>query len=423
MAVELTQLAEQAATALDPAGGAEGLKRLEGAIRTAMSGLGARLLEGLLAGDRGHRGARIDCGQGHEAEFIGYRTKQIDTILGSATCERAWYHCTGCRHGFAPRDIELGMADASLTPGLRRMVARVAADHPFAQGRDVLAELAGIELTAKRIERSAEADGQMVAAATAAEADAVLAGNLHQLETSPGPVDTLYVTMDGTGVPCVPAATQDRAGKRDDGRARTREVKLACLFTQTGLDDDGRPVRDPHSSSYVATFEPSEAFGTLVYAEARRRGIHRARRRVVLGDGAPWIWNLAAMHFPDATGIVDLYHARQHLHELAQLAAPALAGDQRDWLTDRLDDLDRGDIPGLAAAARALELPDTLAAEIDDALSYFETNQTRMRYTTFRKAGLFIGSGAIEYWFFHEFVPVLEVFPGLVAGGRSRQGA
>lgn len=171
--------------------------------------------------------------------------------------------------------------------------------------------------------------------------------------------------MDGTGVPCVPAATRDRAGKQPDGRAATREVKLACLFTQSGLDDHGRPVRDPDSSSYLATFAPAEAFGTLVHAEARRRGPHRARQLVVLGDGAAWIWNLTSLHFPDAIGIVDLYHARQHLHELAQLAAPALHGNQRDWLTDRLDDLDRGDIDAITAATRALELPETAEGSVD----------------------------------------------------------
>jgi hypothetical protein len=149
--VEVAQLAQQATALLDPAGGAEGLNGLETAIRTAMSGLGATLLERLLAGNRGHRGTRIDCGQEHEAEFVGYRPKHLDTILGPASIDRAWYHCSGCHQGFAPRDIELGMAGASLTPGLRRMVARLAANQPFGQARDDLAEQAGIELTAASV--------------------------------------------------------------------------------------------------------------------------------------------------------------------------------------------------------------------------------------------------------------------------------
>ena len=127
----------------------------------------------------------------------------------------------------------------------------------------------------------------------------------------------------------VPAATEDRAGKAGDGRARTREAKMACLFTQTITDDDGCPVRDPGSSSYLATFDPASRFGQLVDAEARRRGSEQIRQLVVLGDGAVWIWNLASELFPHATQIVDLYHAREHVHELANLAARLLAGPRR----------------------------------------------------------------------------------------------
>src|ERR1700738_3835137 len=122
----------------------------------------------------------------------------------------------------------------------------------------------------------------------------------------------------------VAAARAHRAGQSTDGRARTREVKLACLFTQTTVDEQGRPIRDPDSSSYLGSFAPAEQFATLVHAEARRRGADRIRQLVVLGDGAPWIWNLATAILPEATPIVDIYHARQHLHDLAAGLAPVL---------------------------------------------------------------------------------------------------
>ena len=139
----------------------------------------------------------------------------------------------------------------------------------------------------------------------------------------------LYIAVDGTGVPDGGSAeTQGRAGKADDGQARTREVKLACLFTQTTVDDDGHPVRDPRSSSYLATFEPAARFGQLVDAEARRRGAGHIRQLIVLGDGAVWIWNLADELFPAATQIVDLYHAREHVHDLAALATRLLRDSQ-----------------------------------------------------------------------------------------------
>lgn len=361
-----------------------------------MTKLGGSLLEDLLALDTGHRGPRVDCGQGHTAAFVGYRDKQLDTVLGPAILRRAYYHCAACGHGIVPRDTELGVAGSSLSPGLRAMVARVGAQEPFRVARQDLAELAGLELTAKRVERGAEADGTLVRAAVEQEADAVAAGDLVPFGSAE-PVDTLYVALDGTGVPTVPHDTAGRRGKSPDGRARTREVKLGCLFTGTGLDAQGRPVRDPGSSSYVATFEPAEGFGSLVYAEALRRGVGRARRVVVLGDGAPWIWGLAGEHFPDAIEIVDLYHAREHLHALAALVAtPGLGDEHRVWLDERLAELDRGDVAALLAATRQLALPDAGTQEMEKALGYFETNRERMRYGRFRELGLFVGSGAVE---------------------------
>jgi len=228
-----------------------------------------------------------------------------------------------------------------------------------------------------------------------AGADAVLAGILVPFPLS-GPVETLYVALDGTGVPTVPTDTAGRRGKSPDGRARTREVKLGCLFTGTGLDERGRPVRDPGGSSYVAALEPAERFGSLVHAEALARGVERAGRVVVPGDGAPWIWNLAAEHFPGAIEVVDLYHAREHLHALAALVTPALGPDGPGWLAGRLAELDRGDVEALLGAARALPHGDAVAREVEKALGYFETNRERMRYARFRGLGLFVGSGAVE---------------------------
>ena len=124
------------------------------------------------------------------------------------------------------------MAGASLSPGLRAMVVRVGAATPFAKASELLATLAGVQLTTKRVERSAEADGQALVRIGDAEAAAVLTGQLTPIGPST-PVAKLYVAMDGTGVPTVPADTAGRAGKYPDGRARTREVKLGVLFTQT----------------------------------------------------------------------------------------------------------------------------------------------------------------------------------------------
>jgi len=368
---------------------------VELAIRTAMLRLGGRLLEGLLGIDRGHRGPRAGCGHGHEAEFVSYRGKTIDTVVGPVGLHRAWYHCAACGHGLAPRDGELGVAGTSTSPGLARMNARAAAAVPFAPARRLLAELAGVELTVKRVERSAEASGTRAALAISAQADAVRSRRMAVLPPADGP-DMLYIAVDGTGVPVVAREAEGRRGKASDGRARTREIKLGCLFTQTRLGEEGHPVRDPDSSTYLATFEPAERFGALLDAEARRRGCERIRQLVFLGDGAAWIWNLAGQLFPAATQIVDLYHAREHLHELANVANRLLAGYRDEWLTGRLEELDNGDVQAILAAGRALDFTGSLATERNKALAYFEHNAHRMNYRHFRQLGMFVGSGVVE---------------------------
>ena len=213
-----------------------------------------------------------------------------------------------------------------MSPGLAKMAARAAEAVPFTRGAGLVGALAGIQLTGKRLGRHAEADGRAAAAVIEAGAAAIAARTLVPLPPADLP-DKLYVAIDGTGVPMRTAETDGRDGKGDDGKARTREVKLCCAFTQTTVDEDGYPVRDPHSSSYLATFAPAAEFGVLMAAEARRRGAGHVRQLTILGDGAHWIWNLATAKFPEATQIVDLFHAREHLHDLGKLLAFML-GDQ-----------------------------------------------------------------------------------------------
>ncbi len=280
------------------AGGA-GLEAAELAIRAGLAQLGCGLLEPLLAADPGCRGPRADCGQGHQAEFAGYRDKAIDTVLGPVTIRRAWYHCSACGHGFAPRDAELGVAGQTMSPGLAKMTDRAAAAVPFAAAAKLVGELAGIMLTGRRTGRRAGADGAAAAQAVQAQAAAITARQVIPLPPAGPAPDMLYIAVDGTGVPMIPAETEGRDGKAADGRAHTREVKLCCCFTQTSLDERGRPVRDPRSSSYLATFAPAAGFGILMAGEARRRGADCVRQLVVLGDGAAWIC------YPDV-GIADL---------------------------------------------------------------------------------------------------------------------
>lgn len=162
-AAELGRLAGEAARVLG-CGGA-GLEAAEQVLRAGLLRLGGAVLGGALSADPGNRGRCVPCGSGHEACFAGYRDKSFDTVLGLVTVMRAWYHCAECGHGLAPRDAELGVTGASMSPGLAAMNDLAAASGPFAGAARLLEEIGGLRLAVKRVERSAEASGAAVAAA------------------------------------------------------------------------------------------------------------------------------------------------------------------------------------------------------------------------------------------------------------------
>jgi len=369
------------------------LEAVETATRAGIHRAGAAVLSNLL--DSTSRAPEDRCPCGHQAGYHDTRNRHLLTAVGEVKIRRCWYVCSHCGRGHSPRDRELGIEGTDVSPAVRRMMAVVGSETSFEHGREQLELLAGLEVTAKAVERQAEAIGTDIEAREQNEIRR--AKQLDLPEVCMPEVATLYIEMDGTGVPVVRAETEGRKGKNVGEPARTREVKPGCVFTQTSSDDEGRPVRDEDSTTYVGAIENAEAFGLRLYNEAWRRGWSRAKLKVVLGDGAIWIWNGADVHFPGAVQIVDIYHAREHLFELAGRLLPANEKQRKRWLARCLDRLDKGKIEALVKILRGFdaaspEITAALATEAD----YFERNAERMRYPKFRAMGLFIGSGVIE---------------------------
>ena len=338
----------------------------------------------------------VACSCGHTAHYRELRSKPVLTAVGKVEVSRPYYLCRHCHAGQFPADVELDIQDTEFSPGVRRMQAVAGQEAPFDHGRQHMKLLAGLEVTTKAVERTAEAIGEQVAAREQEEIQRAVQLDLPIITGQPVPI--LYVQMDGTGVPVVKKETLGRKGKTDGQPAHTREAKLGCVFTQTRWDPEGYPLRDPDSTTYTGAIETAEEFGKRVYVEAWKRGWSRAAKKVVLGDGAEWIWNQADLHFPGATQIVDLYHAREHLWELARKLYPHAAVSQKAWMKlhqKRL--LDKGKIETLVLSLRSIvssnpEVIETLRTEAD----YFERNAERMRYPKFRRQHLFVGSGVIE---------------------------
>ena len=370
------------------------LEAVEMAIRAGLHRAGSAMMSRLLTEPGGHA-ARVTCVCGAEARYHDHRPKRLVTALGPIEFERAYYICPNCQCGHSPRDRELDVEGTECSPGVRRMMALVGSEVSFDQGREQLELLAGLKITAKAVERQAEAIGADVAARE--QEQARRAKQIELPEVCAPAVPVLYIQMDGTGVPVVKAETEGRAGKIEGQPAHTREVKLGCVFTQTTTDQDGRPRRDENSTTYVAAIETAEEFGLHLYTEAWRRGWSRARKKVVIADGAVWIWNLTDQHFPGAIQIVDLYHARQHLWELSAKLFPNDDETRKRWMARCLRLLDQGKIGVLVTILRDLPTQNAeLAKVISNEAEYFARNADRMRYPAFRAQGLFVGSGVIE---------------------------
>jgi len=367
-----------------------------GALRVAAAAVARRLNADL----SDYAGPELPCPTcGDPARYAGRPAKTFTTALGPLTLTRAYYHCAPCQQGFCPRDQALGLEGSTLSPAVTRMVGTAAALASFAESSELLAVLAGLVVDAKQVERTAEALGQAMAADEAQHAVPAPAAEI---------APTLYLGMDGTGVPMRKAELAGRPGKPADGAAKTREVKLCTIWSAEGRDADGAPVRDAGSVSYSAAIERAatrdtagtvSAFAQRVEREAARRGFDRTRRQVVLGDGAPWIWNLASEAFPGATQIVDRFHAKAHLGEVAKTlyGTPSDLGDA--WAAARHTELDAGQLHAIAAALvqqyRSRRDPAKREA-LRKCIGYLWTNRRRMRYPAFRAQGLCTSTGVLE---------------------------
>ena len=364
---------------------------VEMAARRQALRLAARALEQQLNADTSdHAGAELPCPCGGSAQYHGRHQKTFESVLGPLHLHRAYYHCEPCQSGFCPRDRALGLESFSLTPGVLRMTASAAALVSFAESSGLLHELAGVEVSGKQVERAAEALG------------AEIAVDEHQQVEKLGEVaSTMYLGMDGTGVPMRAPEVADRAGKQADGSAKTREAKIVTLWTAEARDKEGKPMRDPGSVTYSAAIESAATldtspklsdFAERVLREATRRGFPEAPRQVVLGDGSTWIWNTATELFPQATQILDRFHAKEHLSKVGK----AIYGESTEgapWIQARYDELDEGRLKSLV---QALHGHAGQYKEARECTHYIWNNRRRMRYPKFHKKGFCTSTGVVE---------------------------
>ena len=286
------------------------------AIRTAMIQLGASLLGQLLAADTGHRGPRSTAApvMGPSSSATGQEDRHR---AGPGPVRRAYYHCAACERGIVPRDDEFGVAGVSLSPGCadrrarrRRRTVRHRRRPAGRPGRNPVDPQADRTLRRDRRRRRRGAHHRRVRRDRARPV-AVCPPR----RPRPAP-DKLYIAIDGTGVPMVAAAAPAAPVKPPTGApAPARSNSPACSPRPPSTTRAGRYVTRTPPATWPASPPPPVRHPGARRSPPPRRRPHPPTRRP--GRRRPWIWNLATAILPEATPIVDLYHAREHLHDLA----------------------------------------------------------------------------------------------------------
>ncbi len=358
-------------------GGGWDMAALEHGLREALFNDGCKILEALL-NQPGVLGEHVPDGQCHEQ-----RTRKVQCLLGSFELERGYYKT---EEGWDfPMDRMLGLI-GSYTPGLAKMMCRAAGtDGSFSEAEDTLRIYAGAEVPASQIRAVAQKIGPAISEWSPARE-----------ESRCKKVPTMYISYDGTGVPMRKEETQGRKGKQSDGSSITRELKLGCVFTSQTTDEEGNPLRDTDSTTYVASFDPAAEFTAKLLGEARLRGLGKASRSAVLGDGAHWIWKQADIHFPQAVHILDYYHAREHLSVLVEALFPGHAESDTP-INKWVEWLDSDQVLLIAEDAH-VKLPRSgkRRKNAKREIEYLRSNSKRMMYATFKSKDYFIGSGVVE---------------------------
>jgi hypothetical protein len=312
--------------------------------------------------------------------------------------QRSYYYDADGQGGRCPADEALGISDG-FTPGVKRLAVKMAALMPYGLAEETLAELAEIHMCGSRIWEAVQEAG--VAANAHLHTQAEQASALpNPDEISPGVAKTttrLAATMDGA-----------KLHIRAEG---WKEAKIGCIFefvpkpkAKVNPDDHDRDRVMAKHIDYLFHLGPPEPFGQHVWAKAQQRGWLTADTTVVVGDGAPWIWNLADGHFADSTHIVDWYHAKQHLWSAAHLLAPDTAPDSdaqaAAWMHQMEDHLFAGQAHFIAQAISSSAAATSASGTTHDLLKreagYFTDNATRMNYQHFSQQHLPIGSGTVE---------------------------
>ncbi len=397
------------------------LEHLEEQVVKTSQQMGRSLLEGILDSRlREQRPvARRQGSCGHRQRLVGERPKQLLSLVGPVMFVRPYYQCLGvpeadtsCTHGEAPADAVWGVQQQRTTSGVQREISYLCGRLTFEEAAETLCRHVPLGMSARQALTLMRPVGEALARAedrqvTSLQAQAQQARSQPYEERQTKEVERLYIELDGVLARMrrgsVPMEQEERHRPGDV----YREIKAGAVFrAERGSKRSelvpGVYVDTPAQGSmrYVARRTAKGGFAWLLYQLAVECGLSQAKQVVVVGDGAPWIWNLAAEHFPGAVQIVDLYHAKEHVWDVAHAVFGSGTAAGTAWATHACSLLEQGHTDALISAIAALPPippePGQARSVPERAVDYFTTNAARMRYPAFRAQGMHVGSGIAE---------------------------
>src|SRR2546421_1482227 len=383
--------------------------------------MGRRLLEGMLDSRLCEQRpvARRQGRCGHRQRLVGERPKELLTLVGPVSFVRPYYQCLevspaqkSCTHGEAPDDALWGVHQRRTTSGVQREISYLCGRLTFEEAAESLCRHVPLGMSARQALSLMRPVGQALARAEdrqvkSLQAQAKQARGQGGEEQQTKEIERLYIELDGVLARMrrgsVPMEKEERQRKGDV----YREIKAGAVFRAERGPKRSELVPgvyvdtpEPGSMRYVARRTAKGGFDWLLYQLALDGGLEQAQQVVVIGDGAPWIWHLAAEHFPGAVQIVDLYHAKEHVWDVAHAIFGSGTAQASAWATHACSLLEQGDSEALVAAIKALPPippePGQARSCPERAMNYFTINAARMRYPAFRAQGMHLGSGIAE---------------------------
>jgi hypothetical protein len=352
------------------------------------------LQHALEQGEETCRSREVMCACGQQAQFVSKRSAVLWTVFGKVIYQRRYYLCPTCHQGQSPLDLKYGIVPGQTTPTLASLLGMLGVEVSFEEASRLAERFLLFRVSDNTVRKQTEGYGNAQAQVEKewiekAEDERALQVRQRNLEHQPG---RIYASIDGAHVPL---------------QQEWRELKTLCWYKveklrpsiprrHHGQPMDGQSDLQAKDMKYHCDITEAEQFGRLLWATGLHNRIDTYEEVVFVSDGALWIWRLVEKYFPQATQIVDWYHASQYLTPIAETAFGTGTQQAQQWLAQTRTDLWEGRIPEVIQACRTFLSCSPSRPFAEKAITYYTNNEKRMDYARFRQQGYLIGSGTIE---------------------------